>query len=223
VERLRHGHAWELVHAGDAGVSREAALVHRVAVATDGQSLPASALKPEQAQVTGDRFVSDTSELCWDVRDKERGAVTVDAARSKAVIGFVGGKRFDLAGVVIEPGATQQAGWSAITVTAMEGEFGKPPCRMLITATGSAENTKMGWKGPEKNTVGIDWGEAPTLVEGIPARLTLPFAARAVEVWALDACGQRKGRLAVAAGDDGNAAVALGPEQQTIWYEAVAR
>jgi hypothetical protein len=33
----------------------------------------------------------------------------------------------------------------------------------------------MGWKNAEKSTVGKDWGEAPTLVEGIPARITLPF------------------------------------------------
>lgn len=223
VDVLRHGHAWEMVHAGDAGVPREASLIHRVALATGDRPAPAFALTPDQAAVTGDRFDSDTGELAWDVREKARGVVTVNAEESKAVIGFGGGKRFDLAGVVIEPGPTRQAGWSAITVTAMEGDFGKPPCRMLVTATGSAENTKMGWKNAEKSTVGKDWGQAPTLVEGIPARITLPFSARSVEVWALNECGQRKGMLAVAAGAGGHAAITLGPEQQTIWYEAVAK
>jgi len=221
IDALRHTYAWKLVDAGDLGVSRETPLVHRVAIAAEGRAPSAQALKPEAA--TGDRFVSDTSELCWDVSEKERGAVTVNAVRSKAVIGFGGGKRFELGGVVIEPGPTRQAGWSAITVTAMEGEFGKRPCRMLVTATGEAENTHMGWKNPEHSSVGKDWGEAPTVVEGIPAKITLPFKAKSVAVWALDERGQRCTKLEVMADAGGHAVVAIGPAQRTIWYEAEAK
>ncbi len=219
LDLLRHGSAWELVHAGDAGVPREAALIHRVAIATGGQAVPVGCLTPEQAQVTGDRFVSDTGELAWDLRERARGVVTVNAGKSKAVIGFGGGKRFDLGGVIIEPGPTLQEGWSAITVTAMEGDFSKPSCRMLITATGRTENTGMGWKNPEKSTVGKEWGHAPTLVEGIPARITLPLPAKSVEVWPLDERGQRKAPFAVEADSGGKAVIAIGPDRQTIWYE----
>jgi hypothetical protein len=223
IDLLRSASAWEMVHAGQVGVLREASLIHRVAIAAGGQDAPAGALKPEQAQAAGDRFVSDTDELVWNLHEQGRGVVTVNAAKSKAVIGFGEGKRFDLGGVVVEPGPTLQAGWSAITVTAMEGEFSKAPCRMLVTATGVAENTNMGWKNPEKSTVGKDWGEAPTLVEGVPARITLPFSAKSVEVWSLDECGQRRARLAAVAGVGGNAVVAIGPEQKTIWYEVLAK
>jgi hypothetical protein len=223
VDLLRRGHAWELVHAGDAGILREASLVHRVAIAVGGQAAPVGALKPEQTQAGGDRFVSDTEELLWNLHEPARGVVTVNAEKSKAVIGFGEGKRFELGSVVIEPGPTVQTGWSVITVTAMEGDFRKPPCRMLITATGSAENTGMGWKNPEKSTVGKEWGHAPTRVEGVPARITLPFPAKSVEVWSLDERGQRKASLNVVAGASGSAVVAIGPEQQTIWYEAVVK
>lgn len=221
IERLRHASAWRLVDAGDAGVPREAALVHRVAIAAGGKAPAAGALKPEA--VAGYRFASDTGELCWDLREKGRGVVTVDAARSKAVVGFGGGKRFELGGVVIEPGPTLQAGWSVVSVTAMDGGFAKPPCRMLVTATGEAENTRMGWKGPERNTVGRDWGEAPTLVEGIPARITVPFAARSVAAWALDERGRRGEPLEVKADAAGRAVVAIGPERKTLWYEVWAK
>lgn len=223
IDLLRRASAWEMVHAGNVGVPREASLIHRVAIAAGGQVAPAGALKPEQVQVVGDRFVSDTDELVWNLHEQGRGVVTMNAAKSKAVIGFGEGKQFDLGGVVVEPGPTLQAGWSAITVTAMEGEFSKAPCRMLVTATGVAENTHMGWKNPEKSTVGKDWGEAPTLVEGVPARITLPFSAKSVEVWSLDECGQRKARLSAVAGVGGNAVVAIGPEQKTIWYEVLAK
>jgi len=217
VDALRHTYAWKLVDAGDLGVSRETPLVHRVAVVAEGQASSAQALKPEA--VAGDRFVSDTGELCWDAREKERGVVTVNAARSKAVIGYGGGKRFELGGVTIEPGPTRQAGWSAITVTAMEGEFGQRPCRMLVTATGEAGNTNMGWKNPEHSSVGKDWGEAPTVAEGIPAKITLPYDAESLEAWALDERGQRRTRLKIAPDANGRAVVTIGPEQRTLWYE----
>jgi hypothetical protein len=223
VDILRHGVPWDLVHAGHAGVTREVALVHRTAIAVGGQPAPAGALRPEQVKIEGDKFVSDTGELTWDLSQRERGVVTVDAARSKAVIGYGGGKRFDLGGVVIEPGPTLQDGWSAITVTAMEGEVGTGPSHWLITATGCAENTRMGWKSAEKTSVGKDWGEAPSLVEGIPARITLPLPAARVEAWTLDERGQRKLPLPVRADTHGNAAISIGPESRTLWYEVAAR
>jgi hypothetical protein len=223
IDALRRANAWELVHAGHAGIPREAALVHRTAIAVEGQAAPAGALRPDQAKVEGDRFVSDTNELLWDVSQKDRGVVTVNAARSKAVIGYGGGKRFDLGGVVVEPGPTRQDGWSAITLTVMEGSPAAAPSRWLITATGYVENTKMGWKNAEHTSVGKNWGEAPTLVEGIPARITLPLPAARVEAWALDERGQRKSPLPVQADDRGNAVLALGPQHKTLWYEVAAK
>jgi hypothetical protein len=222
VDALRHGAAWELVHAGQLGVPREAALVHRTAIAVEGQAAPAGALRPEQVKVEGDKLVSDTAELAWDLSRKERGVVTLNAPRSKAVIGYGAGRRFDLGGVVIEPGPTLQDGWSAITVTLMEDETNRLLSRWLITATGYVENTGMGWKNPEKTSVGKDWGEAPSLVEGIPARITLPFPAYRVEAWALDERGQRKTPLPVQADVHGNAAFPIGPQSRTLWYEATA-
>lgn len=222
IDLLRHAHAWDLVNAGSVGVPNEASLIHRVAIATGGTSAPAGALSPGEAAVTGNRFVSDTGQLDWDLREAGRGVVTIDTQKSKAVIGYGAGKRFDLGGVFIEPGETMQKGWSAVTVTAMEGDFAKAPCRVLVTATGYAENSRMGWKNAEKSTVGKDWGEAPSLVEGIPAKITLPVPAQAVTAWALDERGQRKDQLPVTPDGNGNAVVAIGPQWRTIWYEVAA-
>ena len=223
VDVLRHSGAWELVHAGHVGVPPEAALVHRTAIAAEGRAAPAGALRPEQVKIEGEKFVSDTGELAWDLSQRERGVVTLNTVRSKAVIGYGGGKRFDLGGVIIEPGQTLQDGWSAITVTALEGNPKAPPCRWLVTATGYVENTKMGWKNPEKSSVGKDWGQAPSLVEGVAARITWPWHASSVEAWALDERGQRKTQLSVQAGADGNAVVSVGPQSRTLWYEVAAK
>jgi hypothetical protein len=225
IDLLRNSRAWELVHAGHLGVPAEAGLIHRVAIATDGQSIPAGALGPEQVSVPGSRIVSETGELVWDLSEPGRGVVSVNTAKSKAVIGFGGRKRFDLGGVVIEPGNTLQNGWCTITVTALTGNLLTSPAgpvRLLITATGYVENTDMGWKNPERSSVGSQWGRAPSLVEGIPAGITLPVPAGRVQVWALDERGQRKAQMPVDADVTGRAVITIGPAWQTLWYEVIA-
>jgi hypothetical protein len=234
VDLLRRSWAWLLVHAGHLGVPNEAALVHRIAIAPEGKRVPPTALKPEQVNLSGDRIVSDTGELVWDLTEKGRGVVTVNAQNSKAVIGFAGGKRFELGSVVIEPGQTMQEGWCAITVTAMEGNLPtRPssrvsrPVRLLITATGYAENTDIGWKEvpgyPPKSSCGRNWGKPPSLVEGVPAKIALPFPAKRVQAWALDEKGQRKEQIPVDSDPNGNAILSIGPQWRTLWYEVAVQ
>ncbi|MGA2137822.1 MAG: beta-galactosidase [Verrucomicrobiia bacterium] len=211
---LRKSRAWSLISAQQLGVPREAALLHRVAIDVTGR---AASHDQVPSAVTTNRFVSDTGELAWDVSEKGRGVVTVNTAKSKAVIGFGSGKRFELGGFVIEPGATRQDGWSAITATEAQ------PRRWLITATGYVENTDMQWKKPGHSSVGRNWGKAPSLVEGIPARITLPMAAKQVEAWTLDERGQRKTKLAVDPDAGGHAVLVIGPQHKTLWYEVTAK
>ena len=222
IEALRHSSPWELVHAGTLGVARETALIHRTAMVTEGQPAPAGALRPDQVRFEDGRYVSDTDELVWDLARKEHGVVTVNTTRSKAVIGYGYGRKFALGQVSIEPGPTLQEGWSAITLTVMEGDSVAAPARLLVTATGYAENTNMGWKNAEKSSVGSNWGQAPSLVEGIPARIRLPQSSKTVEAWALDERGQRKAQVAVEK-DASGIAVVIGPQYRTLWYEVLAR
>jgi hypothetical protein len=218
VEALRGSGPWELVHAGSEGVPPETALVHRVALVTEGgkrgEEARGEAVRPGEA-----RYTSDTGELLWDLGNRQRGVVTVDTPKSKAVIGYGGGRRFALGAVVIEPGNTAQDGWCTVTLTALEGNLATGPARLLVTATGLAENTGMKWKSGAKDSVGRDWGKAPSVVEGVPARLTMPQPAARVRAWALDERGQRKGAHPVQSGPDGNALLALEPARQTLWYE----
>ena len=94
------------------------------------------------------------------------------------MIGYGAGGHFELGGAVVEPGPTRQNGWSAITLTVMEGAGIVRPCRLLITATGDAENTKSTRAPATASSQKKDCGVTPSLVEGIPARITLPLAAR---------------------------------------------
>ncbi|MCS7253819.1 MAG: carbohydrate binding domain-containing protein [Armatimonadota bacterium] len=235
IQELRRAWAWSLVHAGNLGVTSEMTLIHRVAIATEGMKLPKDALTPERVKPTitqAKKFISDTGELIWDLSEPNRGIVTVNTSRSKAVIGFGGGKRIVLGSVTIEPSQTMQDGWSVITLTAIDGDFetlrkGKVPLRAIITATGYAENKNMGWKEvagyPPKSSVGRRWGEPPSLVEGVGARITIPVNASRVEVWALDERGQRKAKLPVQADSSGNTIITIDAQWQTLWYEVVVK
>jgi hypothetical protein len=223
ADLLRRAGAWSLVDAANVGVPRERALAHRVGLVTEGRTVPAGALDlssgQEDVKSFGGRIPSDTDELQWDWDEAKRGLVTVNTPRSKAIIGYGGGRRHNLGAFVVEPGAGVQDGWSAITLTAMD-EPAKPPVRWLITATSYAENTGMKWKNAEKSSVGRDWGTAPSRVEGVPARLTVSRPPVRVQAWVLDERGQRRQNLPVASESDGRAtAITLGPQWQTLWYE----
>ena len=166
----------------------------------------------DQVRTEGDRFVSDTGELTWDLSQVKRGVVTVNTARSKAVIGFGGGKRFRLGDLEIEPGQGLQEGWSAVTATDMNGQG-----RWLISATGYADNTDLKWHNAEKNTVGRDWGRAPSRVEGVPAKLTFARPAARCEAWSLDERGQRKEKLPLTETGAGRTTLEIGPRWRTLW------
>lgn len=217
ADLLRTARAWSLVDGGNAGIPREAALTHRVAISLGGTKPARDTIPPDRFAMTGDRFVSDTGELVWDLREKNRGVVTINSARSKAVIGFSGGKRFELGEFIIEPAEGLQNGWSAITLTALDGDA-KSPRRWLLTATGYAENTGMGWKNAEKSSVGRAWGQAPSRVEGVEAKLTVSGGKR-VDGWALDERGQRREILT----NESDGVVSIGPRWRTLWYELETR
>jgi hypothetical protein len=216
IDLLLKARSWGLVDGATVGIPSVASLMHRVAI-SPGQKPPPGALRPDQVKVPESRFASDTGELQWDSSDKQRGVVTINSPRSKGVIGFGGGKTYEMGEIKIAPGTGLQNGWCTITVTAADA--GATPKRWLITATGLAQNTGMVWKNAEKSSVGRQWGKAPSLVEGIPARITFAKPAGQVSAWALDARGQRGKPLTVEKSANGQAIIAIGPQWQTLWYE----
>jgi len=217
VELLeRSGAPWRLVHLGLLDVPGWTSLIHRTAIRLGEQAPAADSVGAPKGEAPS-RFVSDTGELTWDLSRKEKGVVTVDSARTKCVVGFIDGRAFTLGGVTITPGKTLQD-WCTVAITLKEGESFTGPARALLVATGYVENTNMGWKNAEKSTVGREWGKAPTLVEGIPATITLPVPARRVKLWALDERGQRGKELPVNEAA-GKAEFRIGGEHRTLWYE----
>ena len=219
AELQRRATPWQVLDMTQLGVPPETSLVHRVAVATEGMTIPQDAVPPDPKLSKQPAWTSDTGQLVWDHAEEKHGVVTINTPRSKAVIGYGGGRTFDLGGVVIQPGPTLQDGWSTITLTAMQGDLTKAPASLLVTATGNVQNTGMVWTDEDHNSVGRNWGTGPTLVEGIPATLTLPYPAASVTAWALDERGQRREKLTLQAADAGRTILRIGPESRTLWYE----
>ncbi|MGQ9731497.1 MAG: carbohydrate binding domain-containing protein [Candidatus Zipacnadales bacterium] len=200
------------------GVEATTALSHRVSVAV-GKSEP-HVEGPTTPLSSGEGiYEADTGELRWEYMGPGTGKVIINTLRSKALVGAVCGIEYDLAGIGMEIGATRQ-NWAAVTLTAMDAPDFKSAGRILVTATGYYENPGWGWEtSGDRVTVRSNWGQEPSMAEGIPATITLPVSPARVKAYALDGRGQRASEVEV--DGEAQARVHIGPQYKTLWYEVV--
>lgn len=210
------GSAWRVGDGSHLGVPATLSLVSRLNLAI-GESPPGLTSPP--AAPPGLAIASDTGELLWDNSVFNKGVVTIDTARTKAVVGFRDGRSWTLGGVKITPGTTN-LDWNTIGITLLEGTAfnASGAGRALIVATGEIENTGQIWKDGSRTSVGANWGTSPTKIEVVPGTIVLPVEPWRVNAWALDSQGRRMSALTV---DDsaGNAQLTLGANGTTLWYE----
>ena len=107
--------------------------------------------------------------------------------------------------------------WAAIQLTVIDGDSFSSASRILITAIGRAANTDMKWTSDAHESVGRNWGRAPSLVKGIAAKITLPVSGKKMKAWALDERGQRRDEIPLTDGT-----LEIGPQYRTLWYEVAA-
>ncbi|HWA87170.1 MAG TPA: carbohydrate binding domain-containing protein [Opitutus sp.] len=210
------GAAWSIADGSHLGVPATLTYQSRLALSIGDD---ATGLAEPPAAPAGPVIDSDTGQLRWDNSVADKGVVTVNTPRTKAVIGFVDGRSFSLDGVTIAPGTTRQD-WCTIGLTLLDGQsFDYAGAgRGVIVATGDQENTGQIWTDASRTSVANNWGHAPTLVEVIPATITLPVAASRVSVWSLDARGNRSVPVTVT-DSNGRAQFFLGQGGATLWYE----
>ncbi|MBQ6136975.1 MAG: hypothetical protein IJI73_06365 [Kiritimatiellae bacterium] len=172
------------------------------------------------------RIVSDTKELVWDNTDKDAGVWTVDTPNTKVFSGFPKGREFDLGGVGIAVGETK-LGWATVSLVSHDATgFGGDgrAAKILLAATGLSHNSGAKFSSHGMSQIscrGEDWGKAPVVNEGVPARITLPAKAGRVKCRALDERGAPKGEVPVAADAEGRATIEIGPRYATVWYEII--
>lgn len=161
-----------------------------------------------------DPIVSDTGELVWSVAPEIGGAVTVDAERTQAVIGFVKAQGKQLRHLAPEIDNR----FACLILSALDAKTIARSSRMLLTSGAAVTNTGAEWN--ETRSVLKQWGTSPTLIEPVTGQLTLRNleGARGVTVSALDGRGQSIGAPVAATKTPEGWRLQLG-EQVTTWYE----
>lgn len=209
----RHGQAWSVVPAEKLGLDLMSTLQHRVALDLSDKAPPLRARESKAPWITA------TGELTWRM-DGPRGVVEIRTPRTKAATGRLDGAALDLGhGVKIQAGTTA-AQWCAISLSVLEGEsFPAGARRALLTAAGMAENRGFAWKDAEKTSIRSDWGRSPSVIECVPATVTIPSYNRRPLVHALDERGQRRTPPLPVQISGGSASFTIGPPQATLWYE----
>jgi hypothetical protein len=198
---------WALSHEAEKlGLSDAGFLTRRV-----GVRLVPTATKLEPELTAG----VPLSPLQWD----EKTPFRLDVPAAKVLVGRCTGARHDFKGATFDVEANA-SGFAAFALTAMDGKPLADSRRMLLAVAGNVENTGMGWN-ERRTSVGTNWGSAPTVCEGIAARVTVSTVAKNAKVYALDGKGRRLSEVPSEL-NGGSLTFRTGPENQTLWYEVAA-
>jgi hypothetical protein len=159
-------------------------------------------------------IVSDTHELAWYTNPRKTGLVTIDTARTQALIGFVKAESRSVANLT----AQIDNRFCTILLSSMEQQPISLSSKLLLVAGGPVENSGQTW-----NSAGTDltaWGDAPTLIDPVRGTIVLRNlkGARAVTIQAIDGAGQPLGAPIPAShsGDDWKLPIG---GQTTTWYQ----
>jgi hypothetical protein len=210
LESVRTKGSW--VDASAYRMEREATFERRLAMTIGNPGQPPNQLP------SGLTFQTVPSgQLTWNTATHR---LLIKTGRSAGVIGSMqAGEKIDLNQIQITPGATQ-LNWATINATVMDGDHFEHAKKILITATGTAENTGMQWKDAEHSSVGTHWGTAPSLIEGVNAKITLP-AIKGAKAWALDELGHHKAEVPLTLAGD-HLQIEISSAQKTLWWEIAA-
>jgi hypothetical protein len=150
----------------------------------------------------------------WDNREAGESIFTVNAPATKAAVGYIGGKAIELGNVTIAMDTTYN-NWGTVTLTALDGKSMNESSNVLLVVAGRAENTGMGWND-EMNSVGTEWGIAPTIAEGLPVKITLNEMDN-FKLYTLDPAGNQGSEIKIVK-KKGTQVLNLGAQHKTIWY-----
>ncbi len=197
----------------------ELAFQHQVGVSLTEDAAEAYPLVFEE-EIVASTITSDTGEFVWDRTNLEAGLITVDTPKTKVLLGYTEGDTVQLDGLAIQ--TIREKNWQIIGLTAQDNKPLVESGRMLLIANGITENTNMGWTDENHVSVGTDWGEAPSLVGLVSARVSMEHE-QPIRVWALDEKGDRVEEIAVSKSTEGRYEFTIGLSIPTIWYEIAAQ
>ncbi|HLK61180.1 MAG TPA: carbohydrate binding domain-containing protein [Chthonomonadaceae bacterium] len=147
------------------------------------------------------------------------GGYLASGEEGLALAGFVGGQTLQAKGATF---AFPRFGndFAAGMLVSLDRKPMASSQKLLLTLVGRVENKGMVWNAT-RTSVQDQWGNGPTLAEGIPATVTLRTDGPR-HVWALDGTGRRTMEVP-AAYANGALTFTVGPAQRTLWYEIAVR
>jgi hypothetical protein len=193
-----------------AGWNDALTILRRTEVQFNGEELSLSGHVPE----ADGSWVSETDEILWDNQDPGQSVFTVNAPAAKVATGYIGGKAIELGNVTIAMD-TISNNWGTVTLTAIDGKPINESSKVLLVVAGRAENTGMGWN-EKQNSVGTEWGTAPTIAEGLPVKISLREMDK-FRVFTLDPAGNTGNEIKTIK-RRGIQVLNLGSQYKTLWY-----
>ena len=165
-----------------------------------------------------DRYETPDGSLLWDATNPESAFIRLNTPKSIGVWGLVADASFEVGNAQVEVGNVAN-NYATIMLTSQDDLPIATSKSMLLLASSSAENTGMKWN-EERNSIGENWGDGPTLINPVTATIRVPKAgfSGTPKVFALDGTGARSGEVAVATEGD-EFVIAIGGEYKTLWYE----
>jgi hypothetical protein len=138
----------------------------------------------------------------------------MDGYFATALTGYVGGRTITFRfGSMTFPVFGNN--FAAVTLTPMDQYDATMSQKLLLTLVGKVENQNVVWNA-NRTSVGNQWGQGPTVAEGIPATVTLKTDGPRT-VWALNGTGKHSQQVP-AAYANGILTFTVGPQYQTLWY-----
>lgn len=208
---LRRAHAWSVFSSEQLGVPAAWAFTTRLSVAV-GDNPPGLAQPPTSPPPPGQSLA-----VRWLNNGPGRGYVLVDTPRTRAAVGYIANHALSLGELELTAAPTELP-WASVGLTVVRGESFTNGT-FLVIASGWIENTGMRWKNANKDSVGDQWGTAPTRVEVVPWTLRLPVPAERVRAWILNERGQRQQALSPLAAGANVTRLSASADAATLWYE----
>ena len=160
-----------------------------------------------------DSYTTDTEEIVWAGATKKRGLVSVDTAKTQALIGFIGETPHDLTHLDAE----LKNPFATIVLTSLDSKNIARSQTMLLVATNRSQNTGLELKADHQTITSL--GSAPTQIERIRGELTVSglLQANALRVTPLGAAGNPIAEPFVIEVKSGSATIPVG-KAAAVWH-----
>ncbi len=168
--------------------------------------------------VKANPIVSDTGELAWYLSPDQKGLVTLQSARSQALIGYINEDHKGLTNL----SAAVSNHFCSLVLNSVDSRPISKSSRMLLTAGARVVNTDLKWN--ENHTALAAWGGSPTMIEPVTGKLVLRNLEKALEVrvTVLDGAGRPLDKPILGKRTQEGWEIEIG-EPASTWYEVTVR